>query len=88
VVLLVANQELVPVGSRAELRHAIAAALDEVERLTDHPPRIPSRVRPPHERRRAEAIGALRRALKIAPEPARERIERGIEALGGHPNLP
>jgi len=82
VVLLVANQELVPVGSRAELRHAIAAARDEVERLAGDPPKVPSRVRPPHEERRLEAIDALRRALKTAPEPARARLERGIEALG------
>jgi len=88
VVLLVANQELVPVGSRAELRHAIAAARDALERLTDYPPRIPSRVGPPNEGRRLEAIDALRSALKTAPESARARLARGIKSLGGHPDLP
>jgi len=81
VVLLVANQGLVPVGSRAELRHAIAAARDEAERLAGYPPKVPSRVGPAHVRRRAEAAKTLRRALKAAPASARQRIERGIEAL-------
>jgi hypothetical protein len=78
VVLFVANQELVPVGSRAELRHAIAAAREEALRFADEPTPTTS-----PDARRAEALTLLRRALKLAPTSARDRLKRGIEALGG-----
>ncbi|MHC5054428.1 MAG: hypothetical protein ACYTKD_06900 [Planctomycetota bacterium] len=85
VVLLVANQELVPVGSRAELRHAVAAAREEALRLADGPPRTASRVGNSQDVRRSEALKLLRRALENAPASARDRLARGIEALGSQP---
>jgi predicted DsbA family dithiol-disulfide isomerase len=73
VVLLVANQEVVPVGSRAELRHALEAAgagrkLVPLSTVYD---RVPP------------ALPLLVRALEAVPEAARGRVARGLAALTG-----
>jgi hypothetical protein len=75
VVVLVANQELVPCASRTEVRHALTAARALAERVGVAEAELPSR--------RAEAVPLLVRALEAAPDAASERIVRGLRALTG-----
>ena len=75
VVLLIANQELVPVGSRAELRHALEAAGRSAPAAGGSV--LPGRVT------RVNVVPILVRALAAAPEAARGRIARGLAALTG-----
>ena len=75
VVVLVANQEVVPCASRAEIRHALAAARARADEASTPTPR-------PGEHDR-EAVALLVRALAAAPAPARARIAAGLRALSG-----
>jgi hypothetical protein len=75
VVLLAANQEVVPCTSRAELRHALSAVMAQAERAGD--------ADQPMASRELEAVELLVRALDTAPESARPRIASGLRALSG-----
>jgi hypothetical protein len=75
VVLLVSNQELVPVSSRAEARHVLAAAGALAEKK--------GTAARPLARSDDEVVELLVRALEQAPDPARARITRGLAALTG-----
>lgn len=87
VVLLVSNQELVQVASRAELRHVLAAARELARRTAASPSAghaagadAPLFLRSARAR---EAVPLLVRALAAAPEHARPGLGRHLSALTG-----
>jgi hypothetical protein len=86
-ILLVSNQEVVPVGSRAELRHALAAARELARGARGEEARPPPPGAVAHEPGlvgligREEATALLSRALSAAPESARGRIAAARRAI-------